>query len=467
MAPKHKIAPLVAIGIPTWGKVSVNWARSYRHLAGPLGANTVELVPVVGKPIAQARNELMAGAINENADFLFMLGDDVLVQPDTIVKMLQRFWDEPSRTLITGIYWAKHWPTQPYIWRGQQRGPYLDWKYGEFFELDYAGCDCLMIRLTDEVKALGPEWFSTDWKWDHGDGASLMATEDFFFYTKMRKAGIKLWCDSTLQCVHEDRNTGIQYALTEDMPQYTGRPAAPLPSAETDAAPLVKIADIGCGFTSPFFGHAGQVQLDRFDGLEATGPTYRCDLRTLPVPDQSYDLVHSKHVLEHFGRAEVMKVMREWTRILRVGGEFRLSVPNILYAIERIVLMDEGLVPVDLYPWWQLYGEQKDEYDIHKNGWTPNRVRLLLESAGIFEDISIVVGKARPGDGDNTNVFATAKKVKHIEPHALLPDWDAIGEAENIAIAGVMKEKAAETVVEKPVKVKRSRNGVHPEAVPV
>ena len=451
-----KIDPLIALAIPTWGKVSITWARALRHIGGPLGSNMVELSPVVGKPIAEARNELMEAAIANNCDFIFFLGDDTLPEGDALIRLLQRMWDNPEIGMVTGMYWTKHWPTQPYIWKGVQRGPYMDWKYGEFFEVDFAGCDCLLVRLSPEMKALGPEWFATDWLWDEDQAMpSLLATEDFYFYTKARKAGIKVWCDSLVQCIHEDRNSGIQYGLTHEMPQYSGKDVL-LPEAKTDAAPLVKLADIGAGYDAPFFGHADQVKVVRFDANEKVLPDFRCDIRHLPVPDQSFDVVHSRHVLEHFGRKEVTKVMKEWSRILRIGGEFRLSVPNLLSAMKNVLLMEEGIIAVHPYPFWQLYGRQEDEYDVHKNGWTPRRLRLLFESLGIFEDINVEV---RGGPDDDLNIFVTARKAKHLKPHALLPDWDVIQEAEKIVVAGLAKEPA--------VKVPRKRNGTKPEPEPV
>lgn len=431
-----KINPLVALAIPTWGKVSINWARAYKHVGGPLGANVVELAPVVGMEIAAARNQLMKDAIDNHCDFILFLGDDVLMPADTMHRMLIRMWERPEINLVTGMYWTKQWPTQPYIWRDIQRGPYMDWRHGEFFEVDYSGIDCLMIRLSDEMKALGPEWFSTEWRWENEGEPHpiLLATEDFYFFTKTRKAGMKLWCDSNIQCIHEDRNTGTQFALTTDMPQYSGKDVA-LPEAGTDVAPLVKIADIGAGQDGPFFGHADRVKLVRFDGNEKAQPDFRCDIRHLPVPDQSFDAVHSRHVLEHFGRGEVMKVLKEWTRILRVGGEFRMAVPNLMHALRKVFLMEEGAIEPHPYAFWQLYGRQDDEYDIHKNGFTPKRVELLLKRLGIFEDIVVTVS----GDenDDDVNIHATARKVKHLTTHALLPEWDEIEKAEGMQMAGL------------------------------
>lgn len=428
-----KVNPLIALAIPTWGKVSISWARALRHVGGPLGANMVELPPVIGKPIAEARNELMQGAIADNCDFLLFLGDDVLLPSNTLHQLLQRMWDDPSVHLVTGMYWTKTWPSQPYIWRGIQRGPYLDWKHGEYFEVDYAGCDCLLIRLSPEMKALGPDWFSTDWTWEaEPEVLNLLATEDFYFFTKARKAGFKLWCDTNVQCLHEDRESGVQFGLTEEMPQF-GAKEPDLPAAKTDAKPMVKVADLGAGRDTLYFGRPGRVKIVRFDADESTKPDYRCDIRKLPVEDQSFDVVHSCHVLEHFGRTEVMKVLKEWTRILRIGGEFRIVVPNILSAMKNILLMEEGSKEIDPYPFLQLYGRQDDHWDVHVNGFTPKRMRLLLERLAIFEDIEVTMGDGEDGE---LNIYAKARKVRHDVPLALLPVWDEIEKQEGIVMAG-------------------------------
>lgn len=427
-----KINPLIALAIPTWGKVSITWAFAMRHVGGPLGANTVDLAPVIGKPIAQARNELMKEAIANKCDFIFFVGDDVIVMPNALTGLLQRMMDNEDITMVSGMYWTKTWPTQPYIWRGIQRGSYLDWKHGEFFPVDYAGCDCLLVRLTPEMKELGPEWFSTDWVWDEKDQISILATEDFYFYTKTRKAGMKLWCDTNVQCVHEDRQSGQQFGLTDDMPQY-GAEEPDLPAAKTDAKPMVKLAELGAGFNSPYFGRPGRVKVVRFDTNEETKPDFRCDIRRIPAEDQSFDIVHSRHVLEHFGRKDVLAVLKEWTRILRVGGEFRLSVPNILEAIKDIVLMEGEQIPVDPYPFWQLFGRQESRDDFHFNGFTPKRIQLLMERLGIFKDIEVTTKDGPRGD---YNVYVKATKVKHLSPTALLTEWDEIEKQEGIVMAG-------------------------------
>lgn len=390
----------------------------------------VELEPVVGKPIAEARNQLMQQAVASGAEFLFMLGDDVMCPGNMLTSMLTRMRNDPGLHLLTGVYWTKEWPTSPYLWRGMQKGPYLDWKAGELVQVDYAGCDALMIRLSSEIRALGPEWFSTDWRWEPDqEHPSQLATEDFYFYTKARVAGLALWADTGLQCIHEDRSSGIQFGLTDDMPQAGGAiPDLPEPGD----GDLVRIADIGCGGSEPFWGHADRVSIARFDLDESKRPTFRCDIRQLPVPDQSFDVVHARHVLEHFGRAEVVDVLREWTRILRVGGELRISVPNAISAMRWLLAMDAGTEPVNPYPSWQIYGRQDDERDIHKNWFSVRRLTLLLErSLQCFDEVRVEEGD------EGQNLYATAVKARHPTFYSLTPEWDRIAEQEGIAVPGM------------------------------
>ena len=44
--------------------------------------------------------------------------------------------------------------------------------------------------------------------------------------------------------------------------------------------------------------------------------------------DNSVDLIYASHVLEYFDRQEVIKVLKEWQRVLRPGGVLRLAVPD-------------------------------------------------------------------------------------------------------------------------------------------
>jgi predicted SAM-dependent methyltransferase len=50
------------------------------------------------------------------------------------------------------------------------------------------------------------------------------------------------------------------------------------------------------------------------------------DLREFP--DNSADLIYHVALLEHIGRYDTVKTLKEWNRVLKPGGVLRSSVPN-------------------------------------------------------------------------------------------------------------------------------------------
>lgn len=58
---------------------------------------------------------------------------------------------------------------------------------------------------------------------------------------------------------------------------------------------------------------------------------------------------------------------------------------------------------------------------------------MLLEGMGIFEDIEV---ETKGGQNEDLNIYAKATKVRHLEPEALLPQWDKIEEQEGIVVPG-------------------------------
>ncbi len=44
--------------------------------------------------------------------------------------------------------------------------------------------------------------------------------------------------------------------------------------------------------------------------------------------DGSVDLIYACHILEHYGRHDIQKPLKEWYRVLKIGGILRLSVPD-------------------------------------------------------------------------------------------------------------------------------------------
>lgn len=75
----------------------------------------------------------------------------------------------------------------------------------------------------------------------------------------------------------------------------------------------------------------------------------RADARALPFPNESFDVVFSQGVLEHF--RDPHTVLREQYRVLRPGGFIVAEVPNkwTLYTVYKTLLMAVGQWP----PGWE------------------------------------------------------------------------------------------------------------------
>lgn len=50
--------------------------------------------------------------------------------------------------------------------------------------------------------------------------------------------------------------------------------------------------------------------------------------------DDSVDLIYSCHLLEHFRRYQLENVLKEWYRVLKIGGVLRVAVPDFEKLVE-------------------------------------------------------------------------------------------------------------------------------------
>ena len=98
------------------------------------------------------------------------------------------------------------------------------------------------------------------------------------------------------------------------------------------------------------------------------------------IKSDSVELIYASHVLEHFGRHEVLDVLKEWYRVIKPGGKLRLAVPDFeavvdLYHQEGLKDGRSGLVGL-------VCGGQRNEYDFHKIIFDEMYLTYLLELCG-------------------------------------------------------------------------------------
>lgn len=397
----------VVVGIPSFGTVSTYFMQARGSQQFPLVSSAIDKI-VLNKPIAEARNEIVEFALSQGANYIYWLDDDVLAPPESFMKLYRH-----NKDIINGVYWSKSNPPMPLLFRNHLEGPYWNWRVGDLIEIDAAGNGLTLVK-TDVYrkiqKELGDPWYSTEYASFKGvKETPYNNTEDLYFYWKARNAGYKIWADTSVQAVHWDKTNNVGYGMPSNTPQS-------IPAWEVKTPGSKLIADIGAGPVSPYMQDEGVVV--SFDIREDVKPDVVCDVRHLPVPDQTFDMVFSSHTLEHFGWVHIDKVFKEWTRVLKVGGELRIVVPNLRYVAKR--LLADQIDPHDL---WVLYGEQDYPKNFHAMGFTPNILKALVEANGCYDNIQLNEGDIDgPPNPNSWNLQLKATKVKHYEIDNITPD---------------------------------------------
>ena len=131
---------------------------------------------------------------------------------------------------------------------------------------------------------------------------------------------------------------------------------------------------LGCGKRHlPGFVHVDAVEYPHVDYVHV--------VEQLPMfEDNRADLIYSCHVLEHFRRAQVGAVLREWRRVLRPGGVLRTAVPDFEKLVELYLkTRDLGLV---IGP---LVGRQDYLYNFHYNVFDFETLKREIEAAGFMD----------------------------------------------------------------------------------
>lgn len=141
-----------------------------------------------------ARTKLAEKALEEGYEYIFWLDDDMIIPPHTIPQLVQHNLD-----IVGALYHQKGGEYLPniYIYKTyNKRTGWHDynniviWEADSLVEVDGCGFGALLTK-TSVFRSIPKPWFR-----DVGGG------EDFYFCRKAKKAGYKIYCDTSLQCGH-------------------------------------------------------------------------------------------------------------------------------------------------------------------------------------------------------------------------------------------------------------------------
>lgn len=185
---------LITIAFPSRGSCNPAFAHALKLMAIPRDFNTYEVLYIAGADCAVSRNKLASAARGE---YIFFVDDDVLPPPNAIVKLY-----EHKKDFITGLYFARQRPHYPQIHtltKDDERrcDSVIDYPKDKLIEVDACAAGCMLIKRKVFEKLKQPYFHyipATETEPKMG--------EDFFFCKKLREAGIKIYCDTSVICRH-------------------------------------------------------------------------------------------------------------------------------------------------------------------------------------------------------------------------------------------------------------------------
>lgn len=158
-------------------------------------------------------------------------------------------------------------------------------------------------------------------------------------------------------------------------------------------------ANLGCGFDR----REGYLNVD-LNGFHQ--PDLICDVTDLqPLPSGHFSHVLAYDVLEHIPRHRSRNALREWNRILRLGGCLEIQVPNVIGLLQLLQLQVNQSAERQEQLLQCLFGTQSYVGDYHYTGFTEITLRAMLDDCGFCVE--------QLGSRDEWMFVVTARKSEH------------------------------------------------------
>lgn len=137
--------------------------------------------------------------------------------------------------------------------------------------------------------------------------------------------------------------------------------------------------------------------------------------KTLPFPDNTFDLIYASHVIEHIPWYETVNTLREWHRVLWRGGALEVWTVDALKVMQHLIDAEEYGTDYWVNPdGWKrknatnnpylwcagrifAYGKTASDPNWHKALFTPKHLMTCFKEAG-FERVGRI---AKPRGKDH------------------------------------------------------------------
>jgi hypothetical protein len=216
----------IMFGIPSTGWIRFEFFAAQTSLVIPTNWGNIVSSPI-GYDVADARNHIVESAMANGVDWLFFIDHDVILPPDTLIKLRQHMFRKAS-PVVAGLYYAKGSDPEPLIYRGRSNGPYYDWDPGDTVWVDGVPMGCTMIH-TSLFRIMEKPWFESPRRVSvnaQGQVLREAGTEDLYWCDRVIKEGLiektgidwgvkdplnPFIMDTNIFCQHIDLKSGKQY----------------------------------------------------------------------------------------------------------------------------------------------------------------------------------------------------------------------------------------------------------------
>jgi hypothetical protein len=139
------------IGTPSLGLVRMEWVMGRYGQVIPMNWSLVQIVEFVSGyvplryTVDNAQNLIVQAALENGAEWLFLLEDDVVLPANAFIK-LNQYMRDATIPILSGLYYYRSRPSEPLIFRGRGNGAFVDFELGEMVWADGVPTGCLLIH---------------------------------------------------------------------------------------------------------------------------------------------------------------------------------------------------------------------------------------------------------------------------------------------------------------------------------
>ena len=192
--------PRIAICVPHTGNWNAEWTEKTYGPLRFIPLDWCDKIPFLCRvpSLPLARTILVESTLQANADYVFFLDTDVIIEgdPNQALRMLYECMQGTDDvSIVSGLYRAKQkGGFNNAMWMKTEGGyaPIREWS-GNFLTVDVCGLGLSLIK-TEVFKKSPKPWFH----WEESDGIS----EDFFFMEKCHSYGFKTFVFTEVKASH-------------------------------------------------------------------------------------------------------------------------------------------------------------------------------------------------------------------------------------------------------------------------